>query len=70
MKLIVLGTGCAKCRQLYRNVQQAVAETGVEAEVSKQRRHHGNHALQRVQPSLSGKRRRSGSRRSIECIRP
>lgn len=36
MKLIVLGTGCAKCRQLYRNVQQAIAETGVDAEVSKQ----------------------------------
>ncbi|MBN1585895.1 MAG: TM0996/MTH895 family glutaredoxin-like protein [Candidatus Omnitrophica bacterium] len=35
MKIEVLGMGCAKCKQLYNNVQQAVAEVGVQAEVVK-----------------------------------
>jgi len=35
MKIEVLGTGCPKCMQLLSNVQAAVAETGVEAEISK-----------------------------------
>ncbi len=29
MKIQVLGTGCAKCRQLTANAEKAVAELGV-----------------------------------------
>jgi small redox-active disulfide protein 2 len=35
MKIQVLGTGCPKCNKTYENVQQAVSEAGVEAEVEK-----------------------------------
>jgi len=35
MKIQVLGTGCAKCAKLYDAVEKAVAEAGVEAELSK-----------------------------------
>lgn len=35
MKIEVLGTGCAKCKTLYENVQRAVAESGKTAEVVK-----------------------------------
>jgi small redox-active disulfide protein 2 len=35
MKIEVLGTGCAKCKTLYENVQKAVAESGVSAEIVK-----------------------------------
>lgn len=35
MKIEILGTGCAKCRQLYENVQAAVKTSGVEAEILK-----------------------------------
>ncbi|GAB6166621.1 thioredoxin family protein [Thermostilla marina] len=36
MKLIqILGTGCAKCEKLKANVEQAVAELGLEATVEK-----------------------------------
>ncbi len=35
MKIQVLGTGCAKCTKLYAEVEQAIAQTGVEAELSK-----------------------------------
>ena len=35
MKLQILGTGCPRCKQLLANVQQAVAETGAEAEIEK-----------------------------------
>ncbi len=35
MKLEVLGTGCAKCKSLYENVQQAVELSGKAAEVVK-----------------------------------
>ena len=35
MKIAVLGPGCAKCRQLYENVQKAVEKSGVDAEVTK-----------------------------------
>jgi small redox-active disulfide protein 2 len=31
----VLGTGCAKCKNLLKNVEKAVAETGVQAEIVK-----------------------------------
>jgi small redox-active disulfide protein 2 len=35
MKIQVLGTGCAKCKQLTANTEQAVAELGVQATVEK-----------------------------------
>ncbi len=35
MKLIVLGTGCSKCKTLHTNLLQAVNEMGITAEVSK-----------------------------------
>jgi small redox-active disulfide protein 2 len=35
MKIEVLGTGCAKCTQLYENVKQALSLAGKEAEVVK-----------------------------------
>lgn len=35
MKIQILGTGCPKCSQLYQNAQQAVIESGVDAEVVK-----------------------------------
>lgn len=35
MKIQVLGTGCAKCKQLTANAERAVAELGVQATVEK-----------------------------------
>lgn len=35
MKLEVLGTGCAKCKNLLENVRKAVAARGIEAEIVK-----------------------------------
>lgn len=35
MKIQVLGTGCAKCKQLTANVEQAVRELGLDASVEK-----------------------------------
>ncbi len=35
MKIQVLGTGCAKCKQLMANAEKAVAELGVQATVEK-----------------------------------
>ena len=35
VKIEVLGTGCAKCKSLLKNVEKAVAESGVSAEVIK-----------------------------------
>ncbi len=35
MKLEVLGTGCAKCKNLLENVRKAVAARGIEAEILK-----------------------------------
>ena len=35
MKLEILGTGCAKCKTLYANTQQAVQNAGQEAEIVK-----------------------------------
>ncbi len=35
MKIEVLGTGCAKCKRLLANIQEAVKDQGVEAEVIK-----------------------------------
>ncbi|HXV17666.1 MAG TPA: thioredoxin family protein, partial [Gemmatimonadaceae bacterium] len=35
MRIQVLGTGCAKCKQLTANAEQAVRELGITAEVEK-----------------------------------
>ncbi len=35
MKIQVLGTGCAKCKTLFANAQEAVKAAGVEAAVEK-----------------------------------
>ncbi len=35
MKVQVLGTGCAKCKKLMANTEQALREAGVEAQVEK-----------------------------------
>ena len=35
MKIEVLGTGCAKCKRLIANVQEAAKDLGAEAEVIK-----------------------------------
>jgi small redox-active disulfide protein 2 len=35
MKIEILGTGCPKCRTLAANVEKAVAELGLTAEVTK-----------------------------------
>jgi small redox-active disulfide protein 2 len=34
-KIEVLGSGCANCKRLEQNAREAIATTGVEAEVSK-----------------------------------
>ncbi|WOF16632.1 thioredoxin family protein [Methanoplanus sp. FWC-SCC4] len=35
VKIEVLGTGCMKCKRLMKNVEKAVSELGIEAEVIK-----------------------------------
>ena len=35
MKVQVLGTGCAKCTKLYEAVEQAIADSSVDAELEK-----------------------------------
>jgi small redox-active disulfide protein 2 len=35
VKIEVMGTGCAKCKRLMKNVDKAVAELGIDAEVVK-----------------------------------
>ncbi len=35
MKIEILGSGCAKCKRLEKNAQQAVKELGIKAEVKK-----------------------------------
>jgi len=35
MKIQVLGTGCAKCKKLYAEVEQAVSASGVPAQLEK-----------------------------------
>ena len=35
MKIEILGSGCAKCKKLEKNAQQAVREMGINAEVKK-----------------------------------
>ena len=34
-KILILGTGCAKCKTLTENAKRAVEEAGVEAEIEK-----------------------------------
>lgn len=35
MKIEILGTGCPKCQKLYENVQEAVKQTNITAEIAK-----------------------------------
>lgn len=35
MEIKILGTGCPKCKSLERLTREAVAETGIEADISK-----------------------------------
>jgi small redox-active disulfide protein 2 len=35
VKIEILGTGCAKCRRLVKNVEKAVADLGIDAEIIK-----------------------------------
>jgi small redox-active disulfide protein 2 len=35
VKIEVLGTGCAKCKSLLKNVEKAVSESGIQAEIVK-----------------------------------
>ncbi|MDD1753335.1 MAG: thioredoxin family protein [Methanotrichaceae archaeon] len=35
VKIEILGTGCAKCKSLLKNVEKAVQESGIQAEVVK-----------------------------------
>jgi len=35
MKIEILGTGCPKCKQLTSNVEEAVKELSIEAQISK-----------------------------------
>jgi small redox-active disulfide protein 2 len=35
MKIEVFGTGCMKCKRLMKNVEKAVAESGVQADIVK-----------------------------------
>ena len=35
MKIEILGTGCPKCEALMKNVEAAVRELGIDAEISK-----------------------------------
>jgi len=34
-KLLILGTGCPKCKKLFEATEQAVKELGMEAEITK-----------------------------------
>lgn len=36
MEIIVLGTGCAKCKTTFDVVQKVIAESGIEANLTKQ----------------------------------
>jgi small redox-active disulfide protein 2 len=35
MRIEILGSGCAKCKQLYANAEEAVASSGAQAELVK-----------------------------------
>jgi small redox-active disulfide protein 2 len=34
-KILILGTGCPKCKQLYENTEAAIKASGVEASIEK-----------------------------------
>ena len=36
MEIIILGTGCAKCKNLYSTVEKVIAEAGIEANLRKE----------------------------------
>jgi len=36
MEIIVLGTGCAKCKNLYLAIEKIIAETGIDATLKKE----------------------------------
>lgn len=36
MEIIVLGTGCAKCKTTYSVVEKVIAETGIDATLTKE----------------------------------
>ena len=36
MEIIILGTGCAKCKNLYLAVEKIIAETGINATLKKE----------------------------------
>lgn len=36
MEIIILGTGCSVCKDLYKNVEEAVKELGIEANLTKE----------------------------------
>lgn len=36
MEIIVLGTGCAKCKTTYSLVEKVIAETGINATITKE----------------------------------
>ncbi|MDR0206610.1 MAG: thioredoxin family protein [Bacteroidales bacterium] len=36
MEVIVLGTGCAKCKNVYSAVEKVIAETGIQATLKKE----------------------------------
>ncbi len=35
MDIKILGTGCAKCKKLYKNTEKAIKKTGVDASLEK-----------------------------------
>jgi small redox-active disulfide protein 2 len=35
MRIEVLGTGCAKCKRLLKNVEMAISQTGIQATIAK-----------------------------------
>lgn len=35
VRIEILGTGCAKCKSLLKNVEKAVSESGIKAEIVK-----------------------------------
>ena len=37
MEIKILGTGCARCRQLEKTVQEVVKELGIDAEVAEEK---------------------------------
>lgn len=36
MEFIILGSGCSACKELYKNVEEAVKELGIKANITKE----------------------------------